>query len=88
MTNYYVYIHLLDNIPFYIGYGKDRRAYNLYARKRRWLEYVKDRRDDVQVEIIRWFDTAKEAKNYEIQLQKEMKLQRLSYCGYNWKLPR
>ena len=68
-----VYIHKLDNVPFYIGYGSKERAYNLYSRKRRWLEYVKDRRKDVQIEIIKWFNTAEEAKSYEIYLQKELR---------------
>ena len=50
------------------------RAYHLYSRKRRWLEYVKDRRKDVKVEIVKWFDTPEEAKRYEIALQKKLRL--------------
>lgn len=76
-----VYVHKLDNIPFYIGYGSKERAYNLYSRKRRWLEYVKDRRKDVQIEIIKWFNTAEEAKSYEIYLQKELRKQGYPIVG-------
>ena len=76
-----VYIHKLDNVPFYIGYGSKERAYNLYSRKRRWLDYVKDRRKDVEIEIIKWFNTAEEAKSYEIYLQKELRKQGYPIVG-------
>lgn len=71
MTNdkYYIYVHSLDNVPFYIGYGKDRRATNLWARKRRWKEYVGDRIFDVKIEYLETNLTEEKAKELEIKYQ-------------------
>ena len=66
-TRYCVYEHILDDTVFYIGYGQLKRAYHLYSRKRRWSEYVKNRRKDVTVKIVREFDNPEEAKQFEIE---------------------
>lgn len=68
---YYVYAHLLDNIPFYIGYGKERRAKNLWARKRRWKEYVGDRINDVQIKYLETNLSEDRAKELEINYQRQ-----------------
>lgn len=72
-NEYYVYVHLLDNIPFYIGYGKGRRAENLWARKRRWKEYVKDRIYDVEIQFLKTNLSEEKAKELEIEYQKQYK---------------
>lgn len=73
MTNtnneYYVYIHYLDDVPFYIGYGKDRRAMNLWARKRRWKEYVGSRTSEVKIKYLETNLSEDKAKELEIKYQ-------------------
>ena len=54
---------------FIFGYGKNRRASNLWARKRRWLEYVKDRRKDVKVQYLATDLALEQAKQLEIKYQ-------------------
>lgn len=54
---------------FIFGYGKDRRASNLWARKRRWLEYVKDKRNDVKVQYLATDLSLEQAKELEIKYQ-------------------
>lgn len=40
MNNFYVYGHYIEgqNKPFYIGKGKDKRAYEKYSRSKEWKE--------------------------------------------------
>ena len=54
---------------FTFGYGKDRRATNLWARKRRWLEYVNGRQKDVIIRYLATNLTLEQAKRLEIQYQ-------------------
>ena len=56
---------------FIFGYGKNRRASNLWARKRRWLEYVKDRLKDVKVQYLATDLVLEQAKQLEIKYQME-----------------
>lgn len=76
-NNYYVYLHSLDGIPFYIGYGKDRRAVNLWARKRRWKDYVKDRVSDVKIQYLATNLSEEKAKELEVEYQ--IKYRELGY---------
>lgn len=76
---YYVYEHLLDNTPFYIGYGHGKRAYiRDSSRSKFWREFVKNRTKEVQVHIIVNNLTKIEA----IQLEKDYQIKRRDE-GYN-----
>lgn len=69
MTNYYVYIHILDNKIFYVGYGQNRRYNNVWARKRRYKEYVNGREYDVICKILHNNLTKECAEAWEIYYQ-------------------
>ena len=70
---YYVYEHLLDGIPFYVGYEHGERAYiRDSSRSRFWKEFVKDRKKEVEVRII----VDKLTKTEAIQLEKEYQIKR------------
>lgn len=70
---YYVYEHLLDGIPFYVGYGHGERAYiRDSSRSRFWKEFVKDRKKEVEAHII----VDKLTKTEAIQLEKEYQIKR------------
>lgn len=73
---YYVYEHILDNVPFYVGYGHGKRAYiRDSSRSRFWKEFVKDRAKEVEVHIIVDNLTKAEAiqleKDYQIKMRDE-----------------
>lgn len=69
---YVVYEHWLDDKCFCVGSGNLKRPKAFGCRKRAWQEYVGDRRKDIEVKVIKEFETKEEAYNYEIEHHKEM----------------
>lgn len=64
---YCVYEHVLDDEVFYVGHGNEKRPYVTCNRSKEWWDYVKDRKDDVQIKIIKKFESKNEAYNFEIE---------------------
>lgn len=61
---YCVYYHWNDNELFYVGSGKSYRPFVTDPRG----EYVRIHQlDEFQVEIVCWFDTQVEARQFELQ---------------------
>lgn len=65
--NYCVYVHKLDDCVFWVGHGNLHRPYVFSNRSRYWKNYVRDRKKDIKVEIIKYFENKNEAYEYEIQ---------------------
>lgn len=65
---YYVYYHrrASDNLPFYIGKGKEIRAWNIHRRNRHWKRVAN--KYGLKVELIREGMSEKEAFTLETQL--------------------
>lgn len=70
---YCVYIHKLDNKVFWVGHGNIHRPYIFINRSRYWKDYVQNRKKDVQIEIVKYFEDKKSAYEYEIQYSIEMR---------------
>ncbi len=70
---YCVYIHKLDGKIFWVGHGNLRRPYIFSNRSRYWKDYVQDRKQDVEIEIIKYFEDKKEAYEYEIEYSIQMR---------------
>jgi len=70
-TNYYVYVHRNkeNNEIFYVGIGKNNRAWNKGGRNNFWNNYVK--KHDYYVEIVFEYLTRKKAASLEIELIKK-----------------
>lgn len=64
---YYVYEHLLDNYVFYVGMGNKNRPYDMICRNNKWKEFVKNRTNDVKVNIIFRTECYDEALNIETE---------------------
>ncbi len=69
---YVVYEHWLDGKCFCVGSGNSHRPWAFGCRKRAWQEYVGNRRKDIEVRVIKEFETKEEAYNYEIEHHKKM----------------
>lgn len=65
---YYVYTHSLNNEVFYAGKGSGSRANRLTFRSERWNEIVGDNAQQVEVNIVAWFDNEKDAYAFEKKL--------------------
>jgi len=81
---YYVYVHKVKNTNtvFYIGSnwqgGNPNRAYERIKRPKKWTEEVTKHNGEYHVDIIAYFDIAKEAYDYEMELMAQYQ------DGYNW----
>jgi hypothetical protein len=53
-NNYYVYIHfdLINNQPFYVGKGKNKRAYIFSRRNKLWKKYFDEIEGNIEVIIL------------------------------------
>jgi predicted GIY-YIG superfamily endonuclease len=52
-NNYYVYLHKTkEGIPFYVGKGKNKRAYSYTNRSENWNDYV-NKIGDYDIEIYK-----------------------------------
>lgn len=71
MNNYYVYAHILDNetVPFYIGKGKGKRAYDTKNRSKFWNRVAKK---GYRVEFIRENLSEEEALLLEVTMIKTL----------------
>ena len=49
---FYVYLHLLDDKPLYVGKGQENRAYNFSSRSEAWKNIVLDRADEISVQFL------------------------------------
>lgn len=70
-NKYYVYTHSYGNEIFYVGYGSFNRAWSfpekgkIGTRNDEWWKFCKEDLDNIEVEIIKYFDDKKEAYTYE-----------------------
>jgi len=72
MKQFYVYIHYNNNgEPFYVGKGKQNRAYRKSGRSVWWNRIVS--KHGLVVEILDYFDTEQEAFNREKSLIQSLK---------------
>ena len=85
MKDYYVYEHSLDGEVFYVGTGsvKTRRAYQLTPGRRNklWNDFVKERKNEIKVNIVEYFDDYLEAERYEQQLTAQYHKNGLCKCN-------
>lgn len=65
---YYVYTHSLDGEIFYVGKGCGTRAGRFTFRSERWNEFVGDRVDEVESNIVCFFENEKDAYDFETKL--------------------
>lgn len=81
MNNFYVYIHRKksNNEIFYVGKGKDRRAYWKSRRNQYWQNIVN--KYGYIVEILKDNLTENEAFNLEMETIKEYKKQNINLCN-------
>lgn len=70
---YYVYAHVDGAKVFYVGMGKNHRAFDFQdpSRGRRWKEYAKAH-PGFSVKILRTFDTKEDALAYETKKIKQL----------------
>lgn len=71
-TKYYVYEHLIDGNVFYIGKGTRTRAVEFGGRSSLWNAIVKERFDEISVNILANFESNSEAEDYEKRYIKRM----------------
>lgn len=64
---YYVYEHILYGHIFWVGSGNWQRPYRFDNRSKLWWNYVKDRQNDIQINIVKEFEDKSLAYNYEIE---------------------
>lgn len=69
-----VYSHTIDGDTIYIGKGGTQRPYEFRYRTKRWKDIVGEKPFDV--EILGWFDTDREAREFE-----KKKIQELNPIG-------
>lgn len=70
---YCVYVHKLDGKIFWVGHGNIYRPYVFSNRSRYWKDYVQDRKKDVKIEIIKYFEDKQSAYEYEINYSIQMR---------------
>lgn len=68
-NKFYVYHHLVNGKIFYVGMGQKGRAFT-FERPGNWtfaLETLlqKENTDEMEIQIVDWFDTKKEAQLFE-----------------------
>lgn len=81
---YYVYEHWIDGVCFYVGKGRKRRPFELKSKRNKlWNEIVCGRYDEIKINVIKEFDTNKEAIQYETELT--MKYVKQNMCKANGK---
>ena len=81
---YYVYEHWIDGVCFYVGKGRKRRPFELKSKRNKlWNEIVCGRYDEIKINVIKEFDTNKEAIQYETELTMEYVKQNM--CKANGK---
>ncbi len=65
---YYVYTHSLDGEIFYVGKGSGTRARRFTFRSEQWNEVVGNRVDNVESNIVCYFQSEKDAYDFETKL--------------------
>lgn len=78
-NQYYVYIHrrTSDNLPFYVGKGKDRRAWEFNKKARNEYWHMVENKHGVIVEIV--FDNLTEQEAFQIEKDTILEFE---YFGY------
>lgn len=76
---YYVYLHYIGDNTFYVGKGSGNRAHSKHNRSLKWREFVGNRK--YEVEIIKLFESEKEAFAYETKITQYYK--DLGQCATN-----
>lgn len=64
---YYVYEHILYGRIFWVGSGNWQRPYRFDNRSKLWLDYVKNNKNDIRINIVKEFEDKQSAYNYEIK---------------------
>lgn len=66
LGKYCVYYHRHQGVIFYVGSGATQRPYMFKQRGSHWRKFVHENElKEIEVEIVRWFDTSKEALAFE-----------------------
>lgn len=68
---FYVYGHFLYNEIFYIGSGSLDRTTDFRRRNEKYLSFVKNKKDDIEVKIFKEFFDKNEAYKYEEKITRE-----------------
>ena len=78
VTNYYAYAWLSDDRPFYIGYGKERKAWNLHNEEAESTKFISR---SFQVHIIRDNCPKNLAQLIKATLVKELRSKGYQLCN-------
>ena len=68
LTEYYVYHHVHDGKVFYVGVGKQERAFTARSRNRNWKDFVQNIPDNLFIiKIVKRFSNKRDALDFELQ---------------------
>lgn len=72
-NKYCVYRHYIGDNTFYVGMGSEFRAHVYGKRNKIWHKMVEENNKEYKVEIVKYFNSKKEAIKYEVELTKQYK---------------